>query len=396
MRAFAAKAGRRAAVALALLVPVAGTLAAEDPKAGPARPELIIEEPAPGQFMSGPSLLRGRVEPAGLPVRRVTFSVDGAVVCALDAPPWECGWDAGTDAAARNVRAVAVLADGARLVDTVRTQDATFAPSSDVAVVQVAATVSDGDGKLVKGLTRDAFRVYEDGQPQELTHFIGEDAERELVVAVDMSGSMAPAMAVCRDAVKRFLASLRPIDHVTLLAFNDGVFTVARREAAPEARVRAVDRLRSWGSTAFYDAVLKGLTLLERNRGRRALVVFTDGEDMVSHASAADVQARIEVSATPVYIVAQGRGMREPALKRVLDRVAGVSGGRAFYSDRIEQLEGLFAEIREDIASQYLLAYAPAETGQDGRWREIRVEVSGKSKYTVRARQGYRAVRQGR
>ena len=387
--------GRRLAAVLLLLLAAPAARPADEPKADPARPELVIEEPAPGQFVSGPSLLRARFAPEGLRPRRLTFSVDGAVACVLEAPPWECGWDAGTDSAGRSVRAVAVLPDGSRLVDTVRTQDASFAPASDVAVVQVAATVSDGRGRLVKGLIRESFRVYEDGQPQELTHFIGEDAERELVVAVDMSGSMGPAMAVCREAVKRFLASLRPIDHVTLLAFNDGVFTVARREATPEARLRAVDRLRSWGSTAFYDAVLKGLALLERNRGRRALVVFTDGEDMVSHATAAEVQSRIEVSATPVYIVAQGRGVREPALKRVLDRVADVSGGRAFYSDRIEQLEGLFAEIREDIASQYLLAYTPADAEADGRWREIRVEVP-KEKYAVRARQGYRAVKLGR
>jgi Ca-activated chloride channel homolog len=359
------------------------------------KPELVIEEPAPGQFVSGPVTLRARVEPAGLRVRRLSFSADGSPVCTREAAPWQCEWDAGTGVVARTIRALAVLADGSRLVDSVRTQDAAFAPSADVAVVQVAATVSDERGRLVKGLTRDAFRVLEDGQAQEITHFIGADAERELVVAVDMSGSMGPAMAVCRDAVKRFLASLRPIDHVTLLAFNDSVFTVARREATPEARVRAVDRLRSWGSTAFYDAVLRGLAPLERHRGRRALVVFTDGEDMVSHASAAEVQARIEVSATPVFIVAQGRGMREPVLKRVLDRVAGVSGGRAFYSDRIEQLDGLFAEIREEIASQYLLAYAPSDLAQDGGWRAIRVEVPSK-KYSVRARQGYRALKQGR
>jgi VWFA-related protein len=380
----------------ALVLGGAAATVADDAKAESVRPELIIEEPAPGQFVSGPSLLRARLAPEGQRLRRVTFSVDGAVACVVDAPPWECAWDAGTDPAARSVRAVALLADGTRLVDTVRTQDATLAPAADVAVVQVAATVSDGHGKLVKGLVRESFRVYEDGRPQELTHFIGEDAERELVVAVDMSSSMGPAMAICREAVQRFLASVRPIDHVTLLAFNDGVFTVARREATPEARRRAVDRLRSWGSTAFYDAVLKGLSLLDRHRGRRALVVFTDGEDMVSHATAAEVQSRIERSATPVYVVAQGRGMREPALKRVLDRVAGVSGGRAFYSDRIEQLDGIFAEIREDIASQYLLAYEPTDAEQDGRWREIRVEVPAGRKYAVRARQGYRAVKQRR
>ena len=131
--------------------------------------------------------------------------------------------------------------------------------------------------------------------------------------------------------------------------------------------------------------------------GGRALVLFTDGEDMVSHATAADVRARVERSATPVYVIAQGKGMREPLLKRTLDRVSGVSGGRSFYTDRIEELEGVFAEISEDIASQYLLAYTPGETPRDGSWRTIRVEVAGRGKdHAVRARQGYRALPPGR
>lgn len=380
-----------ALVALASLA-VAGRVATSRADA----PALLIEEPAPGRYVSGPVTLRARLQPEGLPLLRLTFAADGQPVCSREAPPWECPWDAGNGVAAHNIRAVAVLADGSRLVDTVRTEGASFAPFVDVPVVQVAATVTDEGGKLVKGLGREAFRVFEDDRPQEVTHFIGSDSERELVVAVDMSGSMGPSMATCRDAVRRFLGSLRPVDHVTLLAFNDTVFTVARREATPEARQRAVGRLRSWGSTAFYDAVLRGLALLERHRGRRALVLFSDGEDMVSHATADDVQRRIEVSAAPVYVVAQGRGMREPSLKKVLDRVAGMSGGRAFYTDRVEELDGVFSEIGEDLASQYLLAYAPADTTSDDGWRTIRVEVAGNGKHNVRARQGYRAVARGR
>ena len=376
--------------ALAALLSLVGGLGSAAPG-----PSLRIEEPAPGRYVSGLVTLRARVEPDGLPVVRVAFAADGHPVCAREAPPWECAWDAGQDVVAHSIRAVAVLTDGSRLVDTVRTEAAAFAPVVDVEVVQVAATVTDEKGRLVKGLGKDAFRVLEDGQEREVTHFIGADEEREMVVAVDMSGSMGPAMARCREAVKRFLASTRPIDHVTLLAFNDSVFTVSRREAPPEARLRAVDHLRSWGSTAFYDAVLRGLDLLERHRGRRALVLFTDGEDMVSHATVQDVQRRIEVSASPVYVVAQGKGMREPGLKRVLDRVAGVSGGRAFYTDSVDELDSVFTEIGEDIASQYLLAYAPSEALGDGSWRTIRVEVKG-TKHSVRAREGYRATARGR
>jgi VWFA-related protein len=378
--------------ALAAALAFCGLAAAAD------APSLLIEEPAPGRYVSGPVTLRARVEPEGLPLLRVTFAADGRTVCAREAPPWECPWDAGTDVAAHHIRAVAVLADGSRLVDSVRTEAAGFAPFVDVPVVQVAATVTDGGGRLVKGLAREAFHVFEDDREQAVTHFIGGDSERELVVAVDMSGSMAPSMATCREAVRRFLASLRPVDHATLLAFNDTVFTVARRDATPEARERAVGRLRSWGSTAFYDAVLRGLDLLERHRGRRALVLFTDGEDIVSRATADDVQRRIEVSAAPVYVVAQGKGMREPALRKVLDRISGVSGGRSFYTDDVDELEGVFTEIGEDLASQYLLAYSPADAASDGTWRTIRVEVAGngKGKHAVRARQGYRAVARGR
>jgi VWFA-related protein len=356
---------------------------------------VVIEEPAPGRYVSGLVTLRARVEPAGLPVLRLVFSADGQPVCSREAPPWECSWDAGTGVSAHNIRALALLTDGSRLVDSVRTEGSTFAPAVEVDVVQVAATVTDRSGRLVKGLRQGDFRVFEDDRPQEVTHFIGSESERELVVAVDMSGSMGLAMGTCREAVKRFLASLRPIDRATLLAFNDSVFTVARRDASPEARLRAVDRLRAWGSTSFYDAVLRGLDLVEKHRGRRALVLFSDGEDMVSRATAGDVERRIEVSAAPVYVVAQGKGMREAGLKRALDRVAGVSGGRAFYTDRIEQLDGVFSEIGEDLASQYLLAYAPDEGARDGGWRRIRVEVAGK-KHAVRARQGYRAMAAGR
>jgi VWFA-related protein len=368
--------------ALALLQPVA----AQD-----AAPRIVIEEPAPGRYVSGEVTLRARVEPAATAVLRMSWSADGKLACAREAPPFECRWDAGPGVEGHVIRVVALLRDGGRLVDSVRTEGAGFAPVVDVDLVQVAATVFDGKGRRVKGLAKEAFRVYEDEAAQEVSHFLGEDADRELVVAVDMSASMRPAMAACRQAARSFVSSLRPSDHMTLLAFNDNVFTVARRDADAAARLRAVDRLRPWGSTALYDVVLKGLDLLERQSGRRALVLFSDGEDQISHATIDDVSRRIEVSDAPVYVIAQGRGVREAKLKGVLDRLAGVSGGRAFYTDSIDELAGVFAEIGEELASQYLLAYDPAKHERDWSWRTIRVEVPG-TKYKVRARQGDRAV----
>jgi Ca-activated chloride channel family protein len=359
-------------------------------------PQLTITEPAQGAFVSGLLTLRARVDPGPEQVRRLTFTADGQAVCSSERPPFECPWDAGLGVTPHVFRAVAVLRDGSRLVANVRTVGARLAPSLEVTVVQVAATVTDKHGRFVRGLGRDSFRIFEDGVRQELSHFVGEGTARELVVAVDMSGSMTEAMAACRRAVKSFLGGLKPEDHVTLLAFNDSIFTVASRETDPAARQRAVERLAPWGGTALFDVVLRGLDLLERQRGRRALVLFTDGEDRDSHATAPDVERRVEVSAAPIYVIAQGKGTREKELKRVMDRLADVSGGRAFYTDRIEELAGVFAEITEDLDSQYLLAYDPTNPARDGSWRSIKVEIAGAAGQRVRARQGYRAAPPGR
>jgi Ca-activated chloride channel homolog len=361
-----------------------------------SEPRLTISAPLQGAFVSGLLTLRASVEPGREQVRRVTFMADGQTVCTLERPPFECPWDAGLGVTPHAFRAVAVLRDGRRLVANVRTVGARLSPAVEVTVVQVAATVTDGSGRFVRGLGRDAFRIFEDGVPQELSHFVGEGTARELVVAVDMSGSMGSAMETCRRAVKAFLERLKLDDRLTLLAFNDSIFTVASRETNPAARQRAVERLAPWGGTALFDVVLRGLELLEHQRGRRALVLFTDGEDRDSHATAQDVQRRVDVSAAPIYVIAQGKGTRERELKQVMDRLADVSGGRAFYTDRIDELAGVFAEITEDLDSQYLLAYDPTNSARDGSWRSIKVEVRGGGGRHVRARQGYRAAPAGR
>ena len=379
-----------AAAALAL-APAIAERAASQAEATPV-PVLTITEPADGGVVTGAVVLKARLDPETAPVLRVSFTADGQPVCSRAAPPFECAWDAGPGSAPHDVRALAVLRDGRRLVASVRTKSARFVPTVEVEVVQVAATVIDRNGRFVRGLSKGAFRIFEDGVPQPVTHFIGEGTPRELVVAADMSGSMEEAMPTCRAAVKQFLGGLRPDDEVTLLAFNDNIFTLARRETDTAIRQRAVDRLAPWGGTALHDVVLRGLDLLERQRGRRALVLFTDGEDRSSHATVEDVERRVETSATPIYVIAQGKGMRERELRRVMDRLADVSGGRAFFTDSIEELPKVFAEILDDLASQYLLAYDPADPARDGSWRAIKVETATGERHRVRARQGYRAT----
>jgi Ca-activated chloride channel family protein len=285
---------------------------------------------------------------------------------------------------------VATTRDGRRLVASVRTRGTGYAENVDVDAVQATVTVTDGDGRFVSGLPAGAFHVTEDGVAQELSAFLSEEIPLELVVALDVSQSMTPAIPVLKTAAKAFLSALRPVDQVTLLAFNDNIFTLARRSTDPVARTRAVDRLAPWGGTALYDVMLTALTTVGRQPGRRALVVFSDGEDQSSVATLQQVRDRLERSDAVVYTIGLGRGTREDALKQVLDELATASGGRAFMSERADRLERAFSQILEELGHQYLLAYSPTNSRRDGTWRKIEVTVDGG--HTVRARQGYRAA----
>jgi len=211
----------------------------------------------------------------------------------------------------------------------------------------------------------------------------------ELVVAIDISGSMTPAMPKLKKAVKEFLAAVPAADQVTLLGFNDNIFALTRKTTNPDERVKAVDRLAPWGSTALYDVILKGIELLGRHPGRKALVVFTDGEDQGSHAAIADVERRLQASDVTLYMIGQGRGVTMDSLKSVMQRLSTPTGGRALFTDSIDELHSAFTDLLDELSNQYLLGYAPAAL-RDDAWHRIRVEVAGH--HDIRARQGYRAA----
>src|SRR5439155_23882001 len=153
-----------------------------------------------------------------------------------------------------------------------------------------------------------------------------------------ISGSMAPAMPKLKIAVKEFLGDVPPQDQVTLLAFNDNIFPVMRKQTDPGERIRAVDRLAPWGSTALDDVILRGAEILGRQTGRKALVIFTDGEDQGSHATIQDVERRLQSSDITLYMIGQGRGVTMEPLKRIMERLSTPTGGRALFTDSAEDL----------------------------------------------------------
>ena len=352
-------------------------------------PQINILSPGEDAYLTGPTLLRASVTPADT-VTGVTFFVDGRQVCALTARPFECEWDAGAAIAAHQVRVVATVKGGTRIVQTVRTKSVGYVERVDVDVVQVTVTVADGHGKFVRNIPKSAFHVFEDGRPQTATHFASEDVPLELVAAIDISGSMAPAMPKVKQAVKEFLGDVPPQDQVTLLGFNDNIFTLTRKATDPAERIKAVDRLAPWGSTALYDVLLRGVEMLGRQNGRKALVVFTDGEDQGSHATINDVERRLQSSDVTLYMIGQGRGVTLEPLKRIMERLSVPTGGRALFTDSIDELHAAFADLLDELSNQYLLGYQSTNSKRDDAWRKIKVDVDGHR--DVRARQGYRAL----
>jgi VWFA-related protein len=372
--------------ALAIAACAGLTLLAQTPAVAPL---LKILSPLESDYITGSTLLRAEVTPSG-EVTGLTFFVDGRQVCTLTKPPFNCDWDAGATITAHQVRAVATVTGGTRIVQTVRTKSVGYVERVDVDVVQVTVTVADGRGKFVRNLPQSAFHVSEDGRAQAVTHFASEDVPLELVAAIDISGSMAPAMPKLKKAVKQFLGDVPPQDQVTLLGFNDSIFTLTRKATDPAERIKAVDRLAPWGSTALYDVLLRGVEMLGRQTGRKALVVFTDGEDQGSHATINDVERRLQSSDVTLYMIGQGRGVTMEPLKNIMERLSLPTGGRALFTDSVDELHVAFADLLDELSNQYLLGYQSTNSKRDDAWRKIKVEVDGH--HEVRARQGYRAL----
>ena len=373
-----------------LLAALAGSVIAGAALLGQTLGVIFFDSPVEDGYASGPMPIRVRIEPPGTKVQSVTFTADGRLVCTVERPPFECAWDAGPKVAEHTLRASAVLADGQRITRTITTKGVEYAESVDVDIVQITATVTDKRGHFVRGLKRDDFRVYEEGVLQRISTFFSENIPLEIVVAMDVSGSMKPSMPVVKEAVKKFLSALRPADRVTLLTFNDNVFTLAKPAADLDTRLKAVDRMSAWGGTALYDVIVKAADQLGRQTGRRALVVFTDGEDLNSRVPIEAAERRLETSDVVLYPIGQGRAPKIATLKEVLERLAKKSGGRAFFEE-LSGLDQVFDRIIEELSNQYLLGYPRRDSAKDSRWRKLKIEVPGRDVH-IRAREGYRVV----
>jgi len=359
--------------------------------------EVIIVSPAAESVLRGAISLEAEPRPADLQVAQIVFFVDGERACVASARPYRCQWDAGSRLTSRDVRVVAELRGGGRLTKSIRTSAVALTPFRGGAdSVLVSVHVRDKNGRPVRGLVQESFRAFEDGQPQTIISLAAEDSPTDVLLALDTSGSMAPAIEELKSAASDFLKALRPIDRARLGVFTTALTVVSSVGSTLEEQQAALQRLSAGGGTALFDAIIEAAEVLRTAQGRRAVVVFTDGDDVSSHGSVTSVRTALQTNDVVLYIIAQGKAAADDRLRGELSTLAAETGGLAFFAEKMSSLRGHFSDILQDLSTGYVVGYSPRLAVGDGGWRRIRVEVGrAQDRYKVRAREGYLAVARG-
>ena len=262
--------------------------------------------------------------------------------------------------------------------------------SSGVQLVEVYATVTDARGELVTGLRQSDFQVFENDRPQEISAFAAGEFPLTVALGVDRSFSMAgEPLRLAKLASQTFLRQLKPGDRSMVVAIGNNADVIAPLSSDHAAQVEAVASLDAWSTTSLNDAVIVALDRLAPEKGRQALVVFSDGADRYSQATSAQVLARARRSQALVYPITMGK-TRVPAAVEL----ATLTGGRAFVLRDARELEKTLTTIARELRYQYLIGYVPAVPAKPGvhEWRAIRVGLKTPAPgVRVRARDGYTA-----
>jgi VWFA-related protein len=258
--------------------------------------------------------------------------------------------------------------------------------------VKLYVSVTDAAGKPVPGLAARDFAITEDGQPVTIDSFVGGGAGAiSTVLVIDRSGSMDESDKIegARAAAQAFIQQMRPGDQTAVIAFSNEPQLVQPFTSDTSLLERAIRRVRPEGATTLYDSMIAGVDQLKGLGGRRALLLLTDGRDMLmagdpTQASRASLDEAIK-TARDAGISAQviGLGDRDTTDERsgidepVLQRIAKETGGEYFYTPGASQLADLYRRLSADMQQEYLLTYRSPRPFYDGTRRDIQVSVSG-------------------
>jgi len=294
---------------------------------------------------------------------------------------------------------VVVLLSVVGLIVGLSAQQPSFRAGVDI--VSLNVTVTDAATHYITDLEEGDFLVFEDGIKQNITFFSRRQSPIALSLLLDSSASMEEHLPVLQQAATNFVHKLKSNDIAQVIDFDSRV-EIRQGFTGNQAELdTAISQLAAGGSTSLHNAIYIALKELRKVRAvneedvrRQALIVFSDGEDTSSLVSFDEVLDLAKRSETSIYTIAlrgadvQAKGFREAEF--VMRTLAQETGGRAFFPAKIDDLNGVYTQIADELASQYTLGYTSANPRRDGAWRRIVVQLS-RPNVTPRTKKGYYA-----
>jgi Ca-activated chloride channel family protein len=303
-----------------------------------------------------------------------------------------------------SVVALAAMAVGAAVTRAagIQGRSPTFAARLDM--VSLVVSVTDASGRPVAGLGQEVFTVLEDGTSQDLCLFANQPIALSLAIVIDTSGSMERTLPIAQAAATNLLEPLHAGDEAMVAQFNQRYQLMQGFTGNLSTLASALRALRANGATALYDALYCALKEFSGRAGegevrRRALVLLTDGEDTASLGTEEQALALAREAGVVIYTIGlrSDRGaLREAASMRAAHFLAVLSretGGQAYFTSKLSDLDGVYASIADELRTQYTLGYIPKNPRHDGAWRRIAVMTNPQS-LVLRYRLGYFAPRE--
>jgi Ca-activated chloride channel family protein len=274
---------------------------------------------------------------------------------------------------------------------------------STIDVVSLNVTIVGGGGRYLTDIEQSEFSVFEDGVKQDIIFFTRRPQPIALSLLLDSSASMEDKLPTLQEAATNFVHRLKPNDLAQVIDFDSRVSIRQAFTSTQSDLEAAIRQGASGGSTSLHNAIYISLKELGKIRAldeddvrRQALIVFSDGEDTSSLVAFEEVLDLAKRSETSIYTIAlrgndsNTRGFREAEF--VMRQLAQETGGRAFFPGRIQDLEGVYSQISDELASQYTVGYTSKNPRNDGAFRRVIVQVARESA-TPRTKRGYYAPR---
>jgi Ca-activated chloride channel homolog len=269
----------------------------------------------------------------------------------------------------------------------------------DVNLVLVPVTVTDPLNRLVTGLEKQDFFIYENNALQTLKSFSSEDAPVSIGIIFDLSGSMSDKINRARNSILEFLRTANPQDEFFVIGFNDRPELITDFTSNIDNIETRLLTVKPGHRTALLDAIYFGLDKMKQAKNeRKALLVVSDGGDNRSRYTESEVRAVVRESDTQIYAIGifdQYAPTREEQLGPVLlHDVAEETGGQLFRVDDLADMADIATKISAELRNQYVLGYRSADAKRDGKWRKLKVKLvppEGLPQLTVHARTGYYA-----